>query len=51
MFQMIDGGFQFVIQGLFTMDLSWLFCFCSLSATNVVLGVVKLVKKIKNKGK
>ena len=28
MFSAIDGGFQFVIKGLFTMDLSWLFMFC-----------------------
>lgn len=51
MFSGIDGGFRFVIDGLFTMDFSWLFCLCSLSATNIVVGVVKLGKKIKNRGK
>ncbi len=49
MFTSIDGGFQFAIQGLFTMDLSWLFCFCTLSASNIVLFAVKLGKKIKDK--
>ncbi len=51
MFNIIDGGFRFIIDGLFTMDFSWLFMFSSLTATNIVVGVVKLGKKIKNKGK
>lgn len=51
MFETIDGGFQFAIQGLFTMDISWFFMFCSLSASNIVIGVVKLGKKIKNRDK
>ena len=50
MFNSIDGGFRFVIDGLFTMDFSWFFMFCSLSASNIVLFIVKMGKKIKNRG-
>ncbi len=51
MFTNIDGGFQFAIQGLFTMDISWFFMFCLLSSINIVLFVAKLGKKIKNRNK
>ena len=51
MFTSIDGGFRFIIDGLFTMDFSWLFMFSSLTAINIVVGVAKLGKKIKNRVK
>ena len=47
MFSAIDGCFQFAINGLFTMDLSWLFMFGSAITTNMVILATKCAKKIK----
>ena len=47
MFSSIDGGFQIVIDGLFTLDLSWLFMFCLAMASHVLVLSCKGFKKIK----
>lgn len=51
MFSTIDGGFQFAIQGLFTMDLSWLFMSCLMFVFNIVFLIKKCVCWVVNKYK
>jgi len=47
MFTIIDGGFHFAVKGLFTMDLSWLFMFCLMLATNFIILTYKCIGKVK----
>ena len=47
MFNAIDGGFQVVIDGLFTFDLSWLFMFCLAITANLLVLSCKCLKRIK----
>jgi len=49
MFSAIDGGFQFIIKGLFTMDLSWLFMFGASTSAHIVLAIAKVRSHLKNK--
>lgn len=44
MFTIIDGGFNFTINELVTLDFSWLFMFCSTVTMNVILTIRKFVK-------
>lgn len=47
MFSLIEGGFQFAVDGLIELQLSWLFCFCGVVASNIVTVGIVGVKKIK----
>jgi len=49
MITFIDGGFQVAVKDLLTMDLSWLFMFCSLVTANCLMFVSKVCNKIKRK--
>jgi len=47
MFTMIDGGFQVTVNELVTMNLSWLFMFCSVVSANCIFFVIKIINKLK----
>jgi hypothetical protein len=47
MFSSIDGGFQIVLEGLFTMDFSWFFMFCLIAVLNVIKVPIMIIKKLK----
>ncbi len=49
MFNIIEGGFQMTIQGLFTVDFSWLFVSMALIITDIFMVVNKVYKSIRGK--